>query len=87
MQFKSQNAAQFAFWYKNLRICLGHKVPISLKKSEKERFCQRKTKYIFKGIKSTKNSSKVVLSDNSSRSAVQRLMLGSCRLIFERSHF
>ena len=37
MQFKSQNAAQFAFWSKNLRICpsLGHKVPIFLKKSEK----------------------------------------------------
>ena len=35
MQFKSQNAAQFAFWNKNFRMCLGHKVPISLKKSEK----------------------------------------------------
>ena len=56
MQFKSQNAAQFAFWNKNLRICLGHKVPISQKKSENcGRFCQKITnyisKYIFKGIK------------------------------------
>ena len=47
MQFKSQNAAQFAFWNKNLRICLGHKVPISQKKSENcGRFCQKITNYI-----------------------------------------